>query len=92
MASSRFSPRICGLRDLVFTQINTQCEIWNNVVYLNDVSAKLNEQDFFRGDAIVDLRPGSSLQRQIAREHRGFVQAASVASHIWKSKRTRRVR
>src|SRR5262249_45955453 len=30
--------------------------IWNSVLYLNDVSAKLNEQDFFSGNAIVDLR------------------------------------
>jgi len=44
------------MRDLVFTQLNTQCEIWNSVVYLNDVSAKLNDQDFFSGNAIVDLR------------------------------------
>ncbi len=43
------------LRDLVFTQINGQCEIWNSVVYLNDVSARLNEQDFVSGNAIVDL-------------------------------------
>src|SRR6202011_1293056 len=44
------------MRDLVFTQINSQCEIWNSVVYLNDVSARLNEQDFVSGNAIVDLR------------------------------------
>jgi autotransporter translocation and assembly factor TamB len=44
------------LRDLVFIQLNGQCEIWNNVVYLNDVSAKLNQQDFISGNAIVDLR------------------------------------
>ena len=44
------------MRDLVFTQLNSQCEIWDSVVYLNDVSAKLNDQDFFSGNAIVDLR------------------------------------
>ncbi|MBV9618572.1 MAG: hypothetical protein JO201_05115, partial [Verrucomicrobia bacterium] len=44
------------LRDLVFTQLNGRCEIWNSVVYLNDVSARLNEQDFVSGHAIVDLR------------------------------------
>ena len=43
------------MRDLVFTQLNSQCEIWNNVVYLNDVSAKLNEQDFFSGNFEIDL-------------------------------------
>ncbi len=43
------------LRDLVFPQLNVQCEIWNSVVYLNDVSAKLNEQDFVTGNAIFDL-------------------------------------
>ena len=44
------------IRDLAFTQLNSQCEIWNSVVYLNDVSAKLNDQDFFSGHLIVDLR------------------------------------
>jgi len=44
------------MRDLVFTQVNSQCEIWNSVVYLNDISAKLNDQDFVNGNAIVDLR------------------------------------
>jgi hypothetical protein len=44
------------MRDLVFTQVNTQCEIWNSVVYLNDISAKLNDQDLFSGNATVDLR------------------------------------
>ena len=44
------------MRDLVFTQLNGRCEIWNSVVYLNDVSARLNEQDFVSGHAIVDLR------------------------------------
>jgi hypothetical protein len=44
------------MRDLVFTQIDGQCEIWNSVVYLNDVSARLNDQDFVSGQAIFDLR------------------------------------
>ncbi|HST31483.1 MAG TPA: translocation/assembly module TamB domain-containing protein [Chthoniobacterales bacterium] len=59
MASGRLS--IFGanlrMRDLVFTQINTDCEIWNNVVYLNYVSAKMNDQDFVRGNGIIDLGP-----------------------------------
>jgi hypothetical protein len=44
------------MRDLVFTQIDTQCEIWNSVLYLTDVSAKLNDRDFVSGNGIVDLR------------------------------------
>jgi TamB, inner membrane protein subunit of TAM complex len=43
------------LRDLVFAQLNGQCQIWNNVVYLNDLSAKLNDQDFVSANGIVDL-------------------------------------
>jgi hypothetical protein len=43
------------MRDLVFNQIDGQCEIWNSVVYLNDVSARLNDQDFVSGHAIFDL-------------------------------------
>ena len=57
MANGQFSISGANLRmrDLIFTQINSKCEIWNNVVYLNDVSAKLNEQDFVSGHAVIDL-------------------------------------
>src|SRR6202043_1474449 len=43
------------LRDLVFTQLNSQCEIWNNVVYLNDISTRLKDRDFVSGNAMIDL-------------------------------------
>jgi autotransporter translocation and assembly factor TamB len=43
------------MRDLVFTQLNSQCEIWNNVVYLNDLSANLTGNDFVIGNAVIDL-------------------------------------
>jgi hypothetical protein len=42
-------------RDLVLKQLNAQCAIANNIVYVNDLSANLNEQDFVRGNGIVDL-------------------------------------
>ena len=44
------------MRDLVFIQLNSQCVVSNNVVYLNDVSANLTGNDFVSGSAIVDLR------------------------------------
>ena len=44
------------MRDLVFTQLSSQCVIWNSVVYLNDVSANLTGNDFISGNGIVDLR------------------------------------
>jgi hypothetical protein len=44
------------MRDLVFTQLNSQCVIWNNVAYLNDVSATMTGNDFISGNAVVDLR------------------------------------
>ena len=44
------------MRDLVFTQLTSQCLVWNNVVYLNDVSANLTGSDFISGNAIYDLR------------------------------------
>jgi autotransporter translocation and assembly factor TamB len=43
------------MRDLVFTQLTSQCVVWNNVVYLNDVSANLTGNDFISGNAIYDL-------------------------------------
>src|ERR1051326_5625269 len=43
------------MRDLVFKQLNSQWQIWNNVVYVNDLSANLNENDFVSGNAIVEL-------------------------------------
>jgi translocation-and-assembly-module (TAM) inner membrane subunit TamB-like protein len=44
------------MRDLVFKQFNAQFSIFNNVVYVNDFSANLNEQDFVGATGIVDLR------------------------------------
>src|SRR5260370_41320720 len=44
------------MRHLVFTQLTSQCLVWNNVVYLNDVSANLTGNDFISGNAIYDLR------------------------------------
>lgn len=45
------------MRDLVFTQISAECQIWNNVVYVGYAGAKLNDQDFVSADGNVDLRP-----------------------------------
>ena len=42
-------------RDLVFKQLNAQCIVSNNVVYLNDLSANLNDHDFVSASGIVDL-------------------------------------
>jgi len=42
-------------RGLAVNGINAQCTMANNVVYLNDVSANLNEKDSLRGNGVVDL-------------------------------------
>jgi len=44
------------MRDLVFTQIDGQVQVWNDIVYLNDLSAKLNDRDFFSLNGTFDLR------------------------------------
>ncbi len=44
------------MRDLVFKQLSSQCSISNNVIYLNDFTASLNEHDFVGARGIVDLR------------------------------------
>ncbi len=44
------------MRDLVVRQLNTQCSISNNVIYLNDCSATLNDTDFFNATASLNLR------------------------------------
>src|SRR5947208_2688877 len=45
------------MRDLVFRQLSTQCSISNNVIYLNDCSAILNETDFINATGTFNLRP-----------------------------------
>src|SRR5437867_8869404 len=42
--------------DLVVEQLNTQCSISNNVIYLNDCSATLSDTDFFNATASLNLR------------------------------------
>jgi hypothetical protein len=44
------------MRDLVFRQVSTQCAISNNVVYLNDLSASLNDTDFVNATGTLNLR------------------------------------
>ncbi len=44
------------MRDLVVRQLDTQCSISNNVIYLNDCSATLNDTDFFNATASLNLR------------------------------------
>src|SRR5262249_18367453 len=43
------------MRDLVFTQLNSQCVISNNIVYLNDASVRLNDQEFVSANMTIDL-------------------------------------
>ncbi len=45
------------MRDLVFKQLSSQCSISNNVIYLNDCTASLNEADFVNAIGILNLRP-----------------------------------
>jgi translocation-and-assembly-module (TAM) inner membrane subunit TamB-like protein len=44
------------MRDLVFRQISTQCSISNNVIYLNDFNASLNDTDFATATGTLNLR------------------------------------
>jgi hypothetical protein len=44
------------MRDLVFQQVSTQCSISNNVIYLNDFSASLNDTDFVNTTGTLNLR------------------------------------
>jgi hypothetical protein len=44
-------------RDLVIHQLSGQCTVARNVVYLNDFTAGLNQQDFVNATASVELRP-----------------------------------
>jgi hypothetical protein len=45
------------VRGLVFRQLSAQYSIVNSTVYLNDLTASLNERDYASANAIVDLRP-----------------------------------
>jgi autotransporter translocation and assembly factor TamB len=44
------------MRDLVLRQVSTQGAISNNVVYLNDLSATLNDTDFVSATGTMNLR------------------------------------
>ncbi|HJW38570.1 MAG TPA: hypothetical protein VJ420_08140, partial [Candidatus Udaeobacter sp.] len=44
------------MRDLVFRQLNTQCSVSNNGIYLNDCSATLNDTDFVNATGTLNLR------------------------------------
>ena len=44
------------IHDLVFRQLDVQCLVSNNVIYLNDFSAILNESDFVKATGSLNLR------------------------------------
>ncbi|PYK41735.1 MAG: hypothetical protein DME60_01850 [Verrucomicrobia bacterium] len=44
------------IRDLVFRQLSTQCSVSNNVIYLQDCSAILNDSDFINATGSLNLR------------------------------------
>ena len=44
------------MRDLVFRQLSSHCSISNNVVYLNDLSAVLNDSDYVNATGRLNLR------------------------------------
>jgi hypothetical protein len=43
------------MRELVLPQVSAQCAMAKNVVYVNDVTASLNESDFVHANGVVDL-------------------------------------
>ncbi|HEY4284290.1 MAG TPA: translocation/assembly module TamB domain-containing protein, partial [Chthoniobacterales bacterium] len=43
-------------RDMMIHQVSSQCAISENVVYLNDFAASLNQQDTISANGIADLR------------------------------------
>ena len=45
-----------SMRDLVFRQVSAQCSISNNIIYLNDLSALLNDTDYVNATGRVNLR------------------------------------
>jgi len=55
-----------GMRGLVFRQINAQCSIADSVVYLNDCSASLSDDDFFHATGKLDLRQPFGYSGKIA--------------------------
>ncbi len=44
------------MRDLVFRQLSSQCSISNNIVYVNDLSAVLNDTDYVYATGKLNLR------------------------------------
>jgi hypothetical protein len=42
-------------RNLIISQLSAQAAIWNNVVYLNDLTASLNERDYVGGSGVLSL-------------------------------------
>src|SRR5205823_2202825 len=45
-----------SMRDLVFRQVSAQCSISNNIIYLNDLSALLNDTDYVNATGRFNLR------------------------------------
>ena len=44
------------MRDLVFRQLSSQCAISNNILYVNDFRAALNDSDYVNATGRLNLR------------------------------------
>jgi len=54
------------MRDLAIEFVSGQCIVANSVVYLNDLTAKLNERDHVTANAVVDLRAPFAYRGKLA--------------------------
>ena len=54
------------MRDLVFRQLSSQCSISNNVIYLNDFSATLNDTDFVSATGTLNLQRPSHYSGKVS--------------------------
>ncbi len=54
------------MRDLVFRQLSSQCSISNNVIYLNDFSATLNDTDFVSATGTLNLQRPSRYSGKVS--------------------------
>jgi autotransporter translocation and assembly factor TamB len=43
-------------KELAVNQVSAQCSIWHNTIYVNDMTASLNQSDFVTGNGTIDPR------------------------------------
>ena len=72
-------------------KLSAQCSISNNVIYVNDFSASLNDTDFVNATGTLNLRPPHRYNGKVSASVSNLSTLRAAVSRFWQSEPTGRL-